>query len=121
VSGLASGTEPPDNPGVRTVTLQELAGEAGASMALVERLPAHAGVAAGRLVVRDGDVFGTTVNLAARIGEQAGAGQVVVEEGAIIALPAGTATFEPIGRVALKGFTDPVGLWLARPVSGEGA
>ena len=40
-------------------------------------------------------------------------GQVVVEEGAIVALPKGTARFEPLGRVELKGIPDPVGLWLA--------
>jgi adenylate cyclase len=77
--------------------------------------PAHAGIAAGFVVVRDGDVYGQTVNLAARIAGQAGPGQVVVEEGAVIALPAATATFEPLGRVTLKGIPDEVGLWLARP------
>jgi adenylate cyclase len=74
---------------------------------------AHAGVAAGRLVIRDGDVYGQTVNLAARIAGQAGPSQVVVEEGAVIALPAGTARFEPLGRFELKGIPEPVGLWLA--------
>jgi class 3 adenylate cyclase len=75
--------------------------------------PAHAGVAAGRVVVRDGDVYGRTVNLASRVAAHAGPGQVVVEEGAIVALPAGTARFEPLGRFALKGIPDPIGLWLA--------
>ena len=37
----------------------------------------------------------------------------MVEEGAIIALPGGTAHFEPLGRFELKGIPDPVGLWLA--------
>ena len=76
---------------------------------------AHAGIAAGRVVIRDGDVYGGTVNLAARIAGQAGPGQVVVDEGAVIALPAGTATFTPLGRVRLKGIPDEVGLWLATP------
>jgi class 3 adenylate cyclase len=79
--------------------------------------PAHAGIAAGLVVVRDGDVYGGTVNLAARIADQAGPGQVVVEEGAVIALPAGTAIFEPLGRVRLKGIPEDVGLWLATPAS----
>ena len=78
-------------------------------------LPAgHAGVAAGRVVVRDGDVFGRVVNLAARIAAQAGPGEILVEEGAVVALPRGTATLEPIGRVSLKGFADPVAVWRAR-------
>ena len=79
--------------------------------------PAHAGIAAGLVVTRDGDVYGQTVNLAARIAGQAGPGQVVVEEGAVIALPAGTARFEPLGRVTLKGIPGDVGLWLATSVA----
>ena len=79
--------------------------------------PAHAGIAAGLVVTRDGDVYGQTVNLAARIAGQAGPGQVVVEEGAVIALPAGTARFEPLGRVTLKGIPGDVGLWLATSAS----
>ena len=81
--------------------------------------PAHAGIAAGLVVVRDGDVYGQTVNLAARIAGQAGPGQVVVEEGAIIALPAGTARFEPLGRIELKGIPGDVGLWLATSADSE--
>jgi adenylate cyclase len=81
-----------------------------------EGLPqAHAGIAAGRVVVRDGDVFGQTVNLASRIAGQAKPGQVVVEEGVVIALPRGVAEFVPIGRVELKGFPVPVALWRAGP------
>jgi class 3 adenylate cyclase len=55
------------------------------------------------------------VNLAARIAGQAGPGEIVVEEGVVVALPRGAATFEPIGRVALKGFAEPVAVWKARP------
>ena len=73
----------------------------------------HAGIAAGRVVVRDGDVFGATVNLASRIADTAKPGEVVVEEGIVIALPRGTADFDPIGRVELKGFPVPVALWRA--------
>jgi class 3 adenylate cyclase len=93
----------------------------GAVLALVAEVPvaglpaAHAGIAAGRVVVRDGDVYGRTVNLASRIATHAGPGQVVVEEGAVVALPAGTARFQPLGRVEIKGMPTPVGLWLATP------
>jgi class 3 adenylate cyclase len=75
---------------------------------------AHAGIAAGPVVVRDGDVFGRTVNLASRIADLAGPGEVVVEEGVVVALPRGTAAFEPIGRVELKGIADAVALWRVR-------
>ena len=75
--------------------------------------PAHAGIAAGRVVVRDGDIYGQTVNLAARIADNAAAGEVIVEEGVVVALPRGTAAFQPIGRVELKGFPMPTALWRA--------
>ena len=76
--------------------------------------PARGGIAAGRIVVRDGDVFGRTVNLASRITGQAAPGEVVVEEGVVVALPRGTAAFEPIGRVELKGLADSIALWRVR-------
>jgi class 3 adenylate cyclase len=76
---------------------------------------AHAGIAAGPVITRDGDVFGRTVNLASRIADRAAAGEVLVEEGVVVALPRGTARFEPVGRVELKGFPDPIALWRATP------
>jgi adenylate cyclase len=99
-----------------------------ATLALIARiggsedLPAgHAGIAAGRVVVRDGDVYGQTVNLAARVASEAGPGEVVVEEGVVVALPRGTAVFAPIGRVELKGFPLPIALWQATvPDPGRG-
>jgi adenylate cyclase len=75
--------------------------------------PAHAGIAAGPVIVRDGDVFGRTVNLASRMAAEATPGQVLVEEGVVVALPRGTATFEPVGRIALRGFPEPIALWRA--------
>jgi class 3 adenylate cyclase len=48
-----------------------------------------------------------------------GPGEVLVEEGVVVALPRGAATFEPIGRVELKGFPMPVALWRANaPTAG---
>ncbi len=70
---------------------------------------AHAGVASGRLIVRDGDVFGRTVNLAARIADVAPDGHLYVPE--LVAssfVPdrfdlgqAGDVDLQGIGRVAL--------------------
>src|SRR3954453_6414698 len=45
--------------------------------------PAHAGIAAGPLVARDGDVYGHTVKLAARIAGQAQAGEILTSADAI--------------------------------------
>jgi len=80
-------------------------------------LPAHAAIAAGRVVRRQGDIYGSTVNLAARLVSLAGPGEVVVEEGVIVALPRGTASFEPIGRVEVRGFPLPVATWRVRPTA----
>ena len=59
------------------------------------------------------------MNLASRIASEAGPGEVVVEEGVVVALPRGTADFEPIGRVELKGFPLPVALWRASGPAGD--
>jgi len=83
------------------------------AMAEARLPPGHAGIAAGPVFVRDGDIFGRTVNLASRISDVAGSGEVLVEEGVVVALPRGTARFAPVGRVELKGFPEPIALWRA--------
>jgi adenylate cyclase len=70
--------------------------------------PAHVGVNAGPMLYDEGDYFGRTVNIAARIGAHAEAGQVyvgdalagnVVEEGFRLV---------EVGDVVLKGIAQPV-------------
>ena len=57
-----------------------------AALEMVERTrqaglpPAHVGLHAGPVVFQDGDYFGRTVNLAARIAGHAGPGQVLVSD-----------------------------------------
>ncbi len=69
--------------------------------------PVRAGVAAGGVVLRDGDVFGPVVNLAARAVDLAAAGEVV----APLALAAAAGIdADPLGRHQLKGFDDDVEL-----------
>ena len=72
--------------------------------------PAHAGVAAGPVVFRDGDVYGRTVNLAARISGHAGPGEVVVNTVCVDACRDQGVRFEPLGRASLKGIAGPVEL-----------
>ena len=74
--------------------------------------PAHAGVAAGRIVTRDGDIFGRTVNLASRIAAQAEAGQLLADEGVVAAVPADVIARRSLGRIALHGIADPVEVWV---------
>jgi adenylate cyclase len=87
-----------------------------AALEMVERTPqaglppAHVGLHAGPVVFQDGDYFGRTVNLAARIAGHAGPGQVLVSDQVVAECGDGTVTFEPIGPVPLKGVADPVPL-----------
>jgi class 3 adenylate cyclase len=74
--------------------------------------PAHAGLAAGRIVTRDGDIFGRTVILASRIASRAEAGQLLAEEGVIAAIGADAIVGRSLGRVTLHGIAEPVELWL---------
>jgi adenylate cyclase len=65
--------------------------------------PAHVGIHAGPVVVQDGDYFGRTVNLAARMAEYARPGEVVVSQEVVDATQGGPVTFTEIGPVELKG------------------
>ncbi|MGR0221432.1 adenylate/guanylate cyclase domain-containing protein [Agromyces sp. ZXT2-6] len=77
-------------------------------------LPAHAGVAAGPVVMQDGDYFGRAVNLASRIAGAATAGQTLVT-GAVVELADDPGLrFREVGPLDLKGFADRVGVFEAR-------
>ena len=66
--------------------------------------PARAGVAYGEVLVRDADVFGPIVNLAARATKVARAGSVVVSDELRLALEGDPGLcFEPLPVQALKG------------------
>ncbi len=79
---------------------------------------AHAGVAAGPIVIRDGDVYGSTVNLAARISARAPAGELLVPADVAQSIAAAGFQTEDAGETQLKGIADPVSL--ARVISGPG-
>jgi len=76
---------------------------------------AHIGIDAGRVIARDGDYFGHTVNLAARISGRASAGEVLVSGDVVEAYPFGerppAILVEPAGSAALKGIAEPVELF----------
>ena len=91
------------------------------TLATVERAaesglpPVHAGVAAGPVVFRDGDVYGRTVNLAARISGPRRPGEVVVNAVCVEACRDQGVRFEPLGEATLKGIAGTVPLHRARP------
>ena len=73
--------------------------------------PARVGINAGPVVVQEGDYFGRTVNVAARIADYAAPREVLVSEQAREAAATGDAiAFELVGDVALKGVPRPVRL-----------
>jgi adenylate cyclase len=72
--------------------------------------PAHVGMHTGAVVERDGDVFGRTVNLASRISDVAGPGEVLVTSEVAEAAGSGGVRFEPFGAVELKGVVRPIEL-----------
>ena len=75
--------------------------------------PAHVGVNAGPMIYDEGDYFGRTVNIAARIAAQASANRVFVGEDLVVAWePEGFQVHE-VGQFDLKGIALPVTLYEA--------
>lgn len=84
-------------PGVRAAL--EMVGElAGAGLP-----PAHVGLHAGPVLSQQGDYFGQTVNLSARIAEYARPGEVLVSQAVADASHEAGITFRDIGPAELKG------------------
>jgi class 3 adenylate cyclase len=70
--------------------------------------PGHVGITQGPIVARDGDIFGRTVNLAARISDVAPSGELYIPAstgqalpGRFVVMPAGTATLQGVGTMDL--------------------
>ena len=76
--------------------------------------PAHVGIHAGPVVFQEGDYFGRTVNLAARIADYARPGEVLVSQEVIDAAEGGPVSFVEIGPVELKGVPGTLRLHTAR-------
>jgi adenylate cyclase len=75
--------------------------------------PAHVGIHAGPVIFQEGDYFGRTVNLAARIAEYARPGEVLVTQEVLDAAEGGPVRFTEIGPVELKGVPGPLRLYTA--------
>jgi adenylate cyclase len=73
------------------------------------------GIHSGDAVYRDGDYFGSQVNLAHRIVNRALAGEVLVTDRVAATLDARPGLrLEPIGEVSLRGFPVPTELFVVR-------
>jgi adenylate cyclase len=75
---------------------------------------AHVGVHAGPVVFQEGDYYGNTVNIAARIGEFARPGEVLVSQEVVDRAVVGSSvSFREVGAVELKGVLEPMVLHAA--------
>ena len=73
------------------------------------------GIHYAQAVYRDGDYFGSHVNLAHRVVSRAHAGEVMVTDRVIEAIRGRDGlAFDPIGEVNLKGFPAPTALFVVR-------
>lgn len=77
--------------------------------------PARVGMHAGPVVFRDGDYFGRTVNIAARITDYARPKEVLVSGAVRSELPEDMLELVEIGPVALKGVSELIPLYAVRP------
>jgi adenylate cyclase len=83
-----------------------------------ERPQPRVGLHYGQAVYRDGDYFGTDVNLAHRVVTRALGGEVLVTDRVVEAIGESQyLIFEPIGEVELKGFPKPTPLFTVKPVA----
>ena len=72
--------------------------------------PARVGIHAGPVVFQEGDYFGRTVNIAARISEYARPGEVLASQEVVDAADLDGVVFTPIGPIELKGVSKPMTL-----------
>ena len=87
-----------------------------------ERPQPRVGIHFGDAVYRDGDYFGTEVNLAHRVVARALGGEVMVTTAVVDGIGSSAyLEFDPIGEVDLKGFPRPVELFVARSRESAGA
>jgi len=91
-------------PGVRAA-LEMVDGLAAAGLP-----PAHVGLHAGPVLFQEGDYFGQTVNLTARIADYARQGEVLVSQAVADASREEEVAFDDIGPVELKGVSGTVHL-----------
>ena len=72
----------------------------------------HIGCHLGQVIENNGDLFGDTVNVAARIAGVAGAGKIITTQQTVDALdPLHRVKVRPLYQVSVKGHADPVAVF----------
>ena len=81
-----------------------------------DRIPlaVRMGMHFGEAIVRGADFIGQTVNIASRVSDLAGPGELLVSEGVVTAIRGSLVprSFEPVGPTQVKGVQAPI--WLYR-------
>ena len=77
-------------------------------------VPARIGINAGPVIVQEGDYYGRTVNVAARIADYAGPHEVLVSDEALRSSGMDEGEFELVGDVPLRGVPSAVRLHRAK-------
>jgi adenylate cyclase len=79
--------------------------------------PARVGIHAGPVIFQEGDYYGRTVNIAARIAEYARPGEVLVSQEVVDASEGTPLRFTTIGAVELKGVSGTLRLHSAQRIA----
>ena len=92
-----------------------------AALEMVDRVveaglpPAHVGLHAGPVIFQEGDYYGQTVNVAARIAAFAEAGEVIVSQAVVDNSSGAAVVYREVGVVELKGVAGAMLLYAAHP------
>ena len=78
------------------------------------------GLHTGEASERDGDYFGREVNLASRVANESGAGEVLVTR-AVVTASGPELTFKQLDEVRMKGFSEATEIFLAELAAPGGA
>jgi adenylate cyclase len=85
----------------------------GFTQLMSERPVPRIGLHYGEALYRDGDYYGRDVNIASRIAERSGGGEVLVTR-PVVEQAGPHLEFDRIGEIKLKGFSEPTEMFLAR-------
>ena len=72
--------------------------------------PTHIGLHSGPVVFQDGDIYGSTANVAARLSARAAPGEILVSKPVADRI-CQRGRLEPVGPVDLKGSLSPLEVW----------
>jgi adenylate cyclase len=75
-------------------------------------LAVRMGMHMGEVIERGGDLIGRAVNIAARVVDLAGPGELLVTEQFVRSVDDGSQAFQPVGPTRVKGVGSPI--WLHR-------